>query len=352
MRYDFRPAEQRGPGGAGHEGWKVHVSVDVSQVGAAWDAILPIAAEARLHAKVGGPAILTKLGDPAHRQAGKTIVLYAESRPDPDRWSRILADVEAALGAAGVPPGPRVAGDRPVSGSAYLQVRSDRDRNGRYVSGPSAYNPFGWTDPFENLSVAGAARPDAEADAVRCMDFVVPGWRLDHQGMSCLCEEEEDAALTARAMSVSKLDVFQEATALWFEELDVAAVAARWHDVMEIRRAAEIGALVRSSMPEGALTFSVLPRASGERPAEIRLRFSEPETLEWAASALPDLFSAPGGPASRIENGMLAIPYAGWIHRGPTLDHAQAQRIRQLIDPEGTMPRVAITADAAGPMPR
>ena len=351
VRYDFRPVDRRGPHGAGHEGWKVHVSVDVSEVAAAWDAILSIAAEARLHAKVGGPGILAKLGDPTHAQAGKTIVLYAESGPDPDRWGRILAAVETALAAAGVAPGPRVAGDRPVAGSAYMQVRSDRDRDGRYVSGPAAYNPFGWADPFEHLSVSGAARPDAEADAVRCMNFVVPGWRLDHRGMSCVCEEEE-AALTARAMSVSKLDVFHEATALWFEELDVEAVAARWHDVMEIRRAAEIGALVRASMPEGALAFSVRPRAAGDRPAEIRLRFAEPETLEWAASTLPDLFSAPGGPASRIENGMLAIPYAGWIHRAPTLDHAQSTRIRQLIDPEGAMPRVGIAAERDAPIPR
>lgn len=352
VRYDFRPPEHRVEHGAGHEGWKVHVSVDVAQVPAAWDAILPVAADARLHAKVGGPRILAKLGDPDHRQAGKAIVLYAETKPDPDRWSRILADVEAALHAAGIRPGSRVAGDRPVAGSAYMQVRADRDRDGRYVSGPSAYNPVGWADPFEGVAVAGARRPDALADAIRCMNFVSPGWRPDQQGMSCVCEEEEDAALTARAMSVSKLDVFHEATALWFEELDVDAVAARWHDVMEIRRAAEIGSLVRSSMPDGALTFSVRPRASGERPAEIRLRFADPDALAWASSALPELFSAPGGPGARIENGVLAIPYAGWIHRGPTLDRAQSARIRQLIDPEGAMPRVEIAAERSGPVPR
>lgn len=351
VRYDFRPAELRGRQDAGHEGWKVHVAVDATRIAAAWDAILPIAAEARLQAKVGGPGLLAKLADPDHRQAGKTIVIYAETKPDPDRWGRILADVEAALHAAGVQPGPRVAGDRPVAGSAYMQVRADRDREGRYVSGPAAYNPVGWTDPFEGLSVAGARRADAPADALRCMNFVSPGWRLDQQGLSCACEEEEEAALTARAMSVSKLDVFQEATALWFEELDVEAVAARWHDAMEIRRAAEIGALVRSAMPEGALSFSVRPRASGERPAEIRLRFADAETLAWASASLPDLFSAPGGPAARIENGVLAIPYAGWIHRGPTLDRAQSARIRQLIDPEGSIPRLDLAVERPGPAP-
>lgn len=352
LRYDFRPPEQRAKREAGHEGWKVHVSVEVARIGAAWDAVLPIVAEARLHAKVGGPGLAAKLGDPAHRQAGKTIVIHAETSPDPERWSRILADVEAALGAAGILPGPRVAGDRPIAGSAFMQVRSDRDREGRYVSGPSAYNPMGWADPFEHISIAGAPRPDAIEDAIRCMNFVSPGWRPDQQGMCCICEEEEDAALTARAMSVSKLPVSHEATALWFEELDAGAVADRWHDAMEIRRAAEIGALVRSAMPEGALAFSVRPRASGERPAEIRLRFSDPDTLAWASSSLPDLFSAPGGPAARVENGVLAIPYAGWIHRGPTLDEAQSTRIRQLIDPEGTMPRLDVAVDVSGPSPR
>lgn len=352
VRYDFRPPELRVEHGAGHEGWKVHVAVDATQISSAWDAILPIAAEARLHAKVGGPGVLANLADPDHRQAGKTIVIYAETGPEPERWSRILSDVEAALGAAGIRPGPRVAGDRPVAGSAYMQVRADRGRDGRYVSGPSAYNPAGWADPFAGLSVAGAPRPDPMADAIRCMNFVAPGWRPDHQGISCVCDEEEEAALTARAMSVSKLDVFHEATALWFEELDVDAVAARWHDAMEIRRAAEIGALVRSSMPQGALSFSVRPRASGERPAEIRLRFADAETLAWATASLPDLFLAPGGPAARIEDGVLAIPYAGWIHRGPTLDQPQAARIRQLIDPEGTMPRLDLAAEGPAPVPR
>ena len=350
VRYDFRPPEARKEAGEGHEGWKVHVSVDADRLADAWDAILPIAAEARLHAKVAGPAIAAKLGDAAHRQAGKTIALYAETGPDPDRWARILAAVEDALAAAGIEPGPRVAGDRPVAGSAYSQVRADRDRSGRYLTGPSAYNPLGWPDPFERISVAGARRRDAREDALRCMNFVVPGWRLEEVGMSCAFELEEDAVLTARAMSVSKLDVLHEATVLWFEELDADAISDRWHDVMEVRRAAEIGALVRASLPEGAVAFSVRPRASGDRPPEIRLRFADPDVLAWAAAALPDLLSAPGGPEAGVSGDVLAIPYAGWLHRGPTLDAAQSARIRQLIDPEAAA-AVQLSSTQAGPRP-
>jgi hypothetical protein len=349
VRYDFRQPEARKEAGEGHEGWKIHVSVDADRLADAWDAILPIVAEARLHAKVAGPAIAAKIGDAAHRQAGKTIALYAETGPDPDRWARILAAVEDALAAAGIEPGPRVAGDRPVAGSAYSQVRADRDRSGRYLTGPSAYNPLGWPDPFERISVAGARRRDAREDALRCMNFVVPGWRLEEVGMSCAFELEEDAVLTARAMSVSKLDVLHEATVLWFEELDADAISDRWHDVMEVRRAAEIGALVRASLPEGAVAFSVRPRASGDRPPEIRLRFADPDVLAWAAAALPDLLSAPGGPEAGVSGDVLAIPYAGWLHRGPTLDAAQSARIRQLIDPEAAA--VQLSSTQAGPRP-
>jgi hypothetical protein len=316
----------------------------------AWDAILPIAAEARLQAKVAGPSLLERLGQPSHRQAGKVVVLYAETAPDVGRWRAVLNRVEDALGKVGVKPGPRVAGDRPVRGSAYMQRRADRGRDGSYVSGPVAYNPFGWSDPFEEIVVSGGPRGDAREDALRCMDFVVPGWRLDKAGMSWAGSAEEDAALTAKAMSVAGLDVMHEANAVWFEEFDPAALAAGWHDVMEVRRAAEIGAVARASFADGAVRFSVRPRVSGEHPPEIRLRFADEGLLAAAAEVLPELFSAPGGPASRIENGMLAIPYAGWIHRGPTLDAAQTLRIRQLIDPEGALPRVSL--DRPGPAPR
>jgi len=351
VRYDFRPPDARGAAAEGHEGWKVHVSVDVARLADAWDAILPIVAEARIHAKVAGPSISAKLGDASRRQAGKSIVLYAETAPDPERWSRILVAVEEALAGAGIPSGPRVEGDRPLSGSAYMQVRADRDRDGRYLTGPAAYNPLGWSDPFERISVRGAPRREAREDALRCMNFVVPGWKLEEMGMSCAFPAEEEAILTARAMSVSKLDVLHEATVLWFDELDVEAVADRWHDVMEIRRAAEIGALVRASLPEGAVAFSVRPRTSGDRPPEIRLRFAEPETLAWAAAALPDLLCAPGGPEAGVSDDVLAVPYAGWLHRGPTLDDAQSARIRQLIAPEGAAPLVQISSIRSGPTP-
>ena len=350
IRFDFRRPDLRVEHGPGHEGWKIHVSVDPGQVAQAWDAILPVAAEARLQAKVAGPSLLARLGDPANRQAGKMVVLYAETAPDVGRWRAILAQVEDALQKAGVVPGPRVAGDRPVSGSTYLQRRADRGRDGRYASGPAAYNPFGWPDPFEDVSIAGRAHPDARSDALRCMDFVVPGWRLDSAGMSWAASEEEDAALTAKAMSVAGIDAIHEANAVWFEELDPTVVAAGWHDVMEVRRAAEIGAIVRASLPEGSVRFSVRPRSSGGQPPEIRLRFADDTLLRAAEERLPELFCAPGGPASRIENGMLAIPYAGWLHRGPTLDAAQTLRLRQLIDPEGALPRVDL--DAPAPAPR
>ncbi|WP_238231100.1 5'-3' exonuclease [Methylobacterium hispanicum] len=349
IRFDFRRPDLRVEQGPGHEGWKIHVSVDPGQVAEAWDALLPIAAEARLQAKVAGPSLLARLGDPANRQAGKTLVLYAETAPDVGRWRAILARVEEALDKAGVAPGPRVAGDRPISGSSYLQRRADRGRDGRYASGPAAYNPFGWPDPFEVVSVAGRPRSDARADALRCMDFVVPGWRLDADGMSWAAPDEEDAALTAKAMSVAGIDAIHEANAVWFEELHPAVVAAGWHDVMEVRRAAEIGAVVRSSFPEGAVRFSVRPRISGEQPPEIRLRFTDEALLRAAAEGLAELFRAPGGPVSRTEDGMLAIPYAGWIHRGPTLDAAQALRLRQLIDPEGALPRVDLAARSPAP---
>lgn len=350
LRFDFRSPDLRAEPGQGHEGWKIHVSVDPGRVAAAWDAILPIVAEARLQAKVAGPALVGRLGDSSHRQAGKMLVLYAETAPDVGRWRAVLTRVEEALDKAGVTPGPRVAGDRPVRGSAYLQRRADRGRDGRYVTGPAAYNPFGWADPFEEIAVEGRSRRDAREDALRCMDLVVPGWRLDHAGMSWAGNDEEAAALTAKAMSVAGLEAIHEATAVWFEELDPAAVASGWHDVMEVRRAAEIGAVVRASFPEGAVRFSVRPRVSGEQPPEVRLRFGDEALLAAAAEVLPGLFGAPGGPASRIENGMLAIPYAGWIHRGPTLDAPQVLRVRQLIDPEGALPRVDLGAH--GPAPR
>lgn len=330
LMFDFRgePSARQAPGG-----WKVHLSVDTVRLAEAWDALLPVVADVPVLAKVANPGLLASVSE--GRQAGKGIVLYADGCPhgsNPGFWTHLLSRAETALRAAGIAAGPHVLGDMPLADSSYAHVRADKAPDGRYSCEPQAFNPFGFPCPFAKVRVSGEGRPvapvgDPAERIVRMLGFVEPGWEPVDDGFVLWADDPASAAMTAKAMRVAGLDPSADGEVVRLQSVSEGKVARRWHEAMELRRAAEVGDLVRKAL-DGAAGLAVGRRANLSAPPVIRLSLAGEECARAVADALSEVFAHP--PMS-VAGNVLSIPYGGRIHVASDLRPKWFGRVSDLV---------------------
>ncbi len=325
MKFDFRgtmPAsarramEQAPP--VPDAGWKIHLSIDPDQVAAAWDAMLPEISKEPILVKVMTPPLHDQIADPDDRQAGKGIVVYAAGCPygtSAAFWSRLLTSVEGVLRTAGVPPGWAVMGDRPIRGSNYAFARADKDPMGRYASEIEAFNPYGFGGPFDDVQVSSRERivpflSDSPTRVERLLGFVSPGWEAIEDGYCLLAADATDAAMTHKAMTHAGLKTTLDGEVVNLLEVSEGDVIRRWHAAMEIRRAAEVGGLIRDAVGTH-VGLSLGARRDIASPPTIKLAFQDPTCAAGIRDALTKVFSQP---AMHLEDTVLSIPYGGRLH--------------------------------------
>ncbi len=320
VRVDFtgtRPQRRDDPVPPDH-GWKAHISVHASHVAQAWDAILPIVAREPMRAKVVNEARAEAFGDPGNAQAGKTIVLYADGCPyaqHPKFWSRLLSGVETALRAAAIPPGWAVLGDMPLANSAYAFVRADKDLSGRYATGIEAYNPFGHPCPYDGSEIRAEGRPvtpvEPREDRIeRMLNFISPGWEPVEGGFTLWCADQVDAAMTSKALRLAGFNPAAEGEIVTLTDLSEGKVMRHWHRALEIRRAAEVGGIMREAIGDGAKLSLSLQRDNFLPPA-IKLTLGTAECADGIKEALGPVFTGPG---VHVDRDTLTIPYGGRLH--------------------------------------
>lgn len=142
--------------------WKFHVSVHQGQVRDAWNLIANylINHGDDFKAKVAGPELVSRFSDPAHRQAGKMIAIYAVRDVRAEVWKGILKDIEELLRADEIRPGCVVKSDRKIPGSLYIYYRNDGGKKPfsademNKVPPQDLYNPRHAPDPYSTFEIA------------------------------------------------------------------------------------------------------------------------------------------------------------------------------------------------------
>jgi hypothetical protein len=323
IRYDFRPAEERTRGDAG---WKVHVSVEMSEIEQAWDAVLPVVGGARLLCKVAGPALLDRLGDPEHRQAGKAIVIYDHGHPlaaDPAFWSGLLGDVERALRGAGVRPGWTVGGDRPVAGSGYSHVRNDAAATGAYSRAEGHFNPGGSDCPFDGVTVKSRLpllpKADPATDAARQLGFVGGDWTAEGNAAVSAGDPFVRGAVL-RSLSAQAIPFEWSADAIRVPASSFAALDAGWFRAAQAARTASLGlslaARWREATDASANVSVRLPSKGADAPVAV-LSFAAPGDADAFAAALA---TCRGVPAAAVDGNAVLVRAPPSIFAGTHVD--------------------------------
>ncbi|WP_455285678.1 class III lanthionine synthetase LanKC N-terminal domain-containing protein [Cupriavidus necator] len=150
-------------------GWKTHISIRKADVDRALAIVLQVCDKYDLGAfKVAHPSSGNYFFGEDPGQSGKAFTLYHQGVNVRD----LLQEIETRLLQAGIQPGHRVRGDRPVPGSLYSSMRNDH-WPGHETEIPARVvaqmvklnphldpaNPFDLMDPYRNLRVVGAREP-------------------------------------------------------------------------------------------------------------------------------------------------------------------------------------------------
>lgn len=140
-------------------GWKLHISVDQTQIDEAWAIIFPLLqAHEIIHFKLLCPADLNKiLPDKISKQI--TIYQFKHTTFHSIQWQMLLQDIESALRKSGILSVVDICADRKIPHSRYFSYRNDRSPQGKYIAdtfaentyGVNAYNPCVEQDPFVTL---------------------------------------------------------------------------------------------------------------------------------------------------------------------------------------------------------
>lgn len=133
-------------------GWKLHISIDKSQVGVAWDSLLPIF----IKHKIGMLKIRNnaEVNEDEREQIGKEITIYAFIEPEIMSWRQILTEINEALVTNNITPSTKPQYNIEVQGSDYLSYRNDDDGNGNYLPASSlTETPVDTGSPFQNIII-------------------------------------------------------------------------------------------------------------------------------------------------------------------------------------------------------
>lgn len=103
---------------------KFHLSLNEEDIGRAWNAIVPLLAEAGMVAKVVTPAGLKKAAEELPDARGKHIVIYFDGRQaqEKEAYAELLTAIERTLREQRIRPGVAIAGERSVPGSQYAYM--------------------------------------------------------------------------------------------------------------------------------------------------------------------------------------------------------------------------------------
>ncbi|KTD07695.1 hypothetical protein [Legionella jamestowniensis] len=150
-------------------GWKLHLSVDPTQVSLAWTLIYPILMENDVSAKILSHESLMKKS--MEKVSNKQITLYEfkNKHINSEEWSSMLQQIEDKLRQHGIGPSNLPPADKQIPNSVYFSYRNDTDHTGKYISGSGAknyvslhgskdpqlvpYNLIKAQDPFEEVSL-------------------------------------------------------------------------------------------------------------------------------------------------------------------------------------------------------
>ncbi|MBL8640810.1 MAG: hypothetical protein JNL76_01695 [Alphaproteobacteria bacterium] len=144
-------------------GWKFHLSVDPTQIKAAFNQIAPELMKEGVTFKIREANHHASVGDLDNDQRGKGIVIYPQDGKD---MTDIMKRIEQKLVDAGIRPGPSVNNEKKLGGSSYAFYRNDQDESARYIKAadldrlpePQRFNPLNKPDPYQNMDVS-PARP-------------------------------------------------------------------------------------------------------------------------------------------------------------------------------------------------
>lgn len=150
-------------------GWKLHISVDPSQISAAWAIIYPILMENEISAKILAPDVLKR--KPIEEVSGKqfTIYQFRHKHIDAGTWIKIMQRIENEFRQHGIGSGVIPPANKQIPNSEYFSYRNDTDLSGKYVSDATAqryvdmhihedpqllpYNLPKDNDPFEEVTL-------------------------------------------------------------------------------------------------------------------------------------------------------------------------------------------------------
>jgi hypothetical protein len=148
---------------APHGKYKFHLSVDVDDLERAWDIVAnKLLNHTHAHmAKVTKPDVVQRFNRPDYPQAGKMITLYTFEEISPEVYKQLVVDIEQALNAGGIKPGPEIHRDRMIPGGQYTGYRIEKDENGEYINQAQiamdrsmpVYNPLGQYDPLADFEI-------------------------------------------------------------------------------------------------------------------------------------------------------------------------------------------------------
>ncbi|ASQ44598.1 hypothetical protein [Legionella clemsonensis] len=150
-------------------GWKLHLSVDPTQISLAWTLIYPILMEKAISAKILRHEILMKKSTEEVSNKQITVYEFKNKHINSEEWSSILQQIEDKLRQHGISPSNLPPADKQIPNSAYFSYRNDTDHTGKYISGSGAknyvslysredpqlvpYNLIKAQDPFEKVSL-------------------------------------------------------------------------------------------------------------------------------------------------------------------------------------------------------
>lgn len=150
-------------------GWKLHLSVDPTQVSLAWTLIYPILMENEVSAKILSHEILMKKSTEEVSNKQITFYEFKNKHLNSGEWSSMLQQIEDKLRQHGIGPSSLPSADKQIPNSVYFSYRNDTDPTGKYISGSGAnnyvflhgskdpqlvpYNLIKAQDPFKEVSL-------------------------------------------------------------------------------------------------------------------------------------------------------------------------------------------------------
>ncbi|WP_133128031.1 hypothetical protein [Legionella nagasakiensis] len=165
-------------------GWKLHISIEPTQISEAWALIYPILMAHRVTGiKVLSPDVLArKMADSEEGRAEVackqiTIYQFQNKAVDAASWLNIMQEIEGALQSHAIGHGSRPLANHSIAGSQYFSYRNDSHpvRKG-YISDKAAecyiaeheheaadlqaYNLINAPDPFEEINLHIGLQPD------------------------------------------------------------------------------------------------------------------------------------------------------------------------------------------------